>query len=100
MQGCLIVGKRHTLLAIDPDVPSLSVGTKRRPLVHWLRINMRDGDTNTGDELVPYRGPAPPDDKPHFYFFLLFEQDENKDIEKDAYKAYAGANCTERLKYM
>ncbi|KAL3858432.1 hypothetical protein ACJMK2_013023 [Sinanodonta woodiana] len=65
--------KLYTLLCIDPDVPISSVGTKDNPLIHMMTINI-NGSVANGNTLVPYRGPMPPNDVPHAYYFLLYEQ--------------------------
>ncbi|KAK3588831.1 hypothetical protein CHS0354_035972 [Potamilus streckersoni] len=65
--------KLYTLLCIDPDVPISSVGTKDNPLIHMMIINI-NGSVSKGNTLVTYRGPMPPNDVPHTYYFLLYEQ--------------------------
>ena len=82
------------MLAVDPDVPIPAAGTNERPLVHWLKINMVNGDFNTGEDVLTYRGPAPPDDKPHHYYFMLYEH--NQMLPQDIAQRYHGTRC-ERL---
>ena len=64
----------YTLLCVDPDVPAPTAGTPDKPLLHWQVINIQNGDLASGDVMMTYAGPAPPDNKPHFYYFLLYEQ--------------------------
>ncbi|XP_052800952.1 uncharacterized protein LOC128231795 [Mya arenaria] len=64
----------YALVTFDPDVPSATVGTEEKPLLHGLVVNIRNGSVPTGDEVLRYSGPSPPDQKPHFYYFLLYRQ--------------------------
>lgn len=72
-------GKLYTILSIDPDVPNPSYGTKSRPLVHWIAHNgvvKSNGALEFSESLYGWKGPMPPDNKPHEYYFLLYEQKE------------------------
>jgi phosphatidylethanolamine-binding protein (PEBP) family uncharacterized protein len=60
--------KLYTLIVHDPDAP---VGN----VVHWVVINIKGSDINTGKEIIKYKGPAPPSGSgTHHYIFLIFEQ--------------------------
>jgi phosphatidylethanolamine-binding protein (PEBP) family uncharacterized protein len=60
--------KLYTLIVHDPDAP---VGN----VVHWVIINIKGSDINTGKEIIKYKGPAPPSGSgTHHYIFLIFEQ--------------------------
>lgn len=85
---------KYTLIMVDPDVPVDTVGTQSRPLLHWLVTNIRNGNISTGDEYKDYWGPAPPDRKAHYYYFLLYRQ--NTDLSLVSIMNYAGS-CPERL---
>jgi phosphatidylethanolamine-binding protein (PEBP) family uncharacterized protein len=69
-----VMGARglHTLMACDPDAPSPD-DPKFREFLHWLVINIPDGDISKGQELVPHVGPAPPAGR-HRYIYMLFWQ--------------------------
>jgi phosphatidylethanolamine-binding protein (PEBP) family uncharacterized protein len=57
-----------TLIMYDPDaiVP---------PYLHFLVINIKNGDINSGDVIVPYAGPTPPPGTGvHRYIFEQLEQ--------------------------
>ena len=41
-------GKLFTLLTVDPDVPIATLGTDELPLVHWLVMNIKDGNITKG----------------------------------------------------
>jgi phosphatidylethanolamine-binding protein (PEBP) family uncharacterized protein len=59
----------YTLIMWDPDVPpQIQPG-----FVHWLVINLQSQNNIETNELLPYKGPAPPSGI-HRYFFGLFEQ--------------------------
>ncbi|XP_074642017.1 uncharacterized protein C56G2.4-like [Tubulanus polymorphus] len=82
--------KRHTVLFLAADVKDKSAGTYRKPLLHWVLTDIKNGDGNTGRELIQYIGPLPPDAK-HFYHFVVYEHTEAttsltaKDLAKYAY---------------
>jgi hypothetical protein len=61
-------GKLYTLIMHDPDAPAGNV-------MHWVVVNL--SSTFKGDELMKYRGPAPPPGSGiHRYIVLLYEQEE------------------------
>lgn len=66
----------YTLLMVDPDIPVIfsNLGNSNQPLVHWMVVNILDGNVSLGEELHSYMGPLPPDDNPHYYYYFLFLQ--------------------------
>lgn len=83
--------KNLTLAMVDPDVPLQEFGNPRLPFLHWLVTNIRGADVAAGDVVQGYMGPAPPDPKPHRYFFLLFEQPQELDPKELDFSA---VNCS------
>lgn len=79
-----IVGAKglHTLVMSDPDAPS-PTAPKFREFLHWLIINIPDGDISKGKVVVPYMGPAPPEGK-HRYIFTLWRQTPSGDMSQIA----------------
>lgn len=71
-------GDLYTFMMVDPDAPSPTNPTFRN-FLHWLVINIPSQTPptseiwETGKEVVPYMGPAPPEGC-HRYVFLLFKQ--------------------------
>ena len=60
--------KLYTLIIHDPDAPAGNV-------VHWTVINIKGSYINSGNEIIKYKGPAPPSGSGiHRYIFLVFEQ--------------------------
>lgn len=80
----------HALLVVDLSIPP-AFGTPRRPFLHWLVVNIQDGDFSTGEEIFEYMGPAPPNPYDHTYYFLLFEQSQPIYPEKGD---YSYKNCS------
>ena len=62
-------GKLYTLVMWDPDVPPIS----QPGFVHWIATNLQGQNDIETNELLPYKGPAPPSGT-HRYFFGVFEQ--------------------------
>ena len=56
---------------------------------------MVNGDFSTGQDVLPYSGPAPPDDQPHYYYFLLYEH-EQEILDSDV-KKYSGSACPDSI---
>lgn len=57
-----------TILCWDSDAPAKS-------WVHWLVINCKGSDPSTGDEILSYEPPSPPEGTGrHRYMFGLYEQ--------------------------
>jgi len=68
----------QTVVLIDPDAPSKSDPT-RRSWLHWLVVNVRDNNVDSGKTVVSYNGPSPPKGSgPHRYIILTFSQ--NREI--------------------
>ena len=60
----------YTLILHDPD----AVGGNH---LHWAIININGNNLHAGEQLLEYKGPAPPKGTgKHRYIFLLFEQSE------------------------
>ena len=58
----------YTLILHDPD----AVGGNH---LHWVIVNINGNNLHTGEQLLEYKGPAPPKGTgKHRYIFLLFEQ--------------------------
>ncbi|KAI3643053.1 hypothetical protein MP228_012608 [Amoeboaphelidium protococcarum] len=68
--------ERYTLIMVDPDAPAHEHPTFAQ-FRHWLVINITAGQVETGQEITPYMGPAPPAKTGlHRYVFLLYQQDD------------------------
>jgi large subunit ribosomal protein L35 len=62
--------KLYTVIMHDPDAPA---GNH----LHWVIINIPGNNTNSGNTLLDYKGPAPPKGSgTHRYIFILLEQGE------------------------
>ncbi len=60
--------KIYSLIMFDPD----AIGGNK---IHWLIINIINQNILNGDEIINYKGPAPPKGTgTHRYVFCLFEQ--------------------------
>jgi len=82
----------HTLIFIDPDAPSRE-NPIRRNILHWIIINMRTSQINTGRRLISYTGSAPPAATgDHRYIFLIYKQ--RHIIEHSQISQRAGWNLT------
>ncbi|XP_060078413.1 uncharacterized protein LOC132557906 [Ylistrum balloti] len=88
-------GTLYTLIMIDLDVSNPLVGTDTEPLLHWKVINIPNGTVELGDTVQTYRGPAPPDNTTHTYFFLLYQQ--NKRLNVADMDRYVGSDCPESV---
>ncbi|GAB1609560.1 hypothetical protein Ahia01_001241800 [Argonauta hians] len=86
-----------TLVMVDPDIPEVyhALGNSTYPLIHWMTINIVGKDLSTGEELFPYIGPLPPDEKPHFYYFILLKQ--NQRLQRDDLNGFY-SDCGEDFK--
>lgn len=82
-------------MALDSDVPNPLVGSGTEPLVHWMVLNIPNGDATNGQEVLSYMGPLPPDNKQHTYYFLLYKHSNPIPLDMDK---YFGKNCSESLK--
>ncbi|KAJ8313076.1 hypothetical protein KUTeg_010449 [Tegillarca granosa] len=70
----------HTLLAVDLRVPSSYVRTLVYPLFHFANC-IPNGTVSEGIELKTYGDPRPPDNIPHQYYCLLYEQTSLKTLQ-------------------
>ena len=78
----LPMDKCLTLVMIDPDAGGKPNGPRPgnsdKYYLHWIVVNIHDGDVSTGDPIVPYQGPTPPPltgkNYKHEYIFQLYEQ--------------------------
>ena len=62
-------GKLYSLVMWDPDVPpQIQPG-----FVHWLVTNLQSQNDIKNNQVLEYKGPAPPSGI-HRYYFGLFEQ--------------------------
>lgn len=60
-----------TLIMYDPDAPDSSPSS----YLHYLVINIKNGDIKSGDMILPYAGPTPPPGTgTHRYIFEQLEQ--------------------------
>lgn len=74
--------KIYTLIIHDPN----AVGGNK---IHWARINITNNDINTGLDIIPYKGPAPPlNTGMHHYRFELYEQNKTHDISPIKERAF------------
>ncbi|KAJ3162696.1 hypothetical protein HDU86_003669 [Geranomyces michiganensis] len=66
----------HTLLMVDPDVPSRAAASPAAgQFRHMALLNIRGADVASALAASPYVGPGPPKGSgPHRYTFLLFRQ--------------------------
>jgi phosphatidylethanolamine-binding protein (PEBP) family uncharacterized protein len=63
-------GKLYSLVMWDPDVPLIS----QPGVVHWLITNLQSPNDIYKNQVLEYKGPAPPSGI-HRYYFGLFEQE-------------------------
>ncbi|XP_053376520.1 uncharacterized protein LOC123534091 [Mercenaria mercenaria] len=96
-QATDFTGDMYTLITLDPDVPYPSFATEERPLLHGMVVNIMNGNISTGDVGLAYQGPAPPDNKPHYYYFLLYKQQAKLNVTN--MMNYVGENCGNRCLY-
>jgi phosphatidylethanolamine-binding protein (PEBP) family uncharacterized protein len=75
---------KYTLAMVDPDAPSPSNPVLRN-ILHWLVTDIPGSTTasqeiwETGQEKIPYMGPAPPEGL-HRYVLLLFKQEKSSGL--------------------
>ena len=74
---------------VDPDIPSPNGNI--RPRIHMLVVNIPNGVVENGEEAFSYTGPMPPDNKAHYYYYLVYQQRYR--VSKDSYKDFTDANC-------
>lgn len=71
----------YTLMMVDPDVPTPTVGSKGT-IVHWLVGNVKGNDIMTGWSVADYIGAGPPlGSWYHRYIFLVFQQPTDRLID-------------------
>jgi len=64
----LLKNKLYTLLMHDPNAVGGNVN-------HWIVVNIKNGDINSGQTIVTYKGPSPPPNTGvHHYIFDLYIQ--------------------------
>ena len=73
MEGC------YTLVVVDPDTGKVTGGQRPgnsdRYYLHWLIVNITNGDITTGKQIVSYQKPTPPvGSGRHEYMFKLYKQ--------------------------
>lgn len=58
-----------TLIMYDPDSPNPSY-------LHWMIVNIPDGNVSNGNTIISYAGPSPPEKTgTHRYIFELLSQE-------------------------
>lgn len=68
------VNKYYTLVMLDPDAPSPK-NWAARSWLHWLVVNIKDANVESGFTVTEYNPPTPPEGSGmHRYVFLLIEQ--------------------------
>ncbi|CAD5116608.1 DgyrCDS5481 [Dimorphilus gyrociliatus] len=68
----------RTLVMFDPDAPSATLPIMAQ-FRHWLVVNIKGSDMNSGDTKVTYMGPSPPKGTgPHRYIFAVYKQNDCK----------------------
>ncbi|XP_064628458.1 uncharacterized protein LOC135488021 [Lineus longissimus] len=82
MPSSLNVAKNYTLVMVDPDTPR--AGARDFPRIHWIVANLNMRVNWKNDTLASYSGPLPPDQKPHHYVFLLYEQNLGRVVNATA----------------
>ena len=75
---------------VDPDVPS-SAGNPTHPLIHWMVLNIPNGNVNDGMTLREYKGPSPSTGS-HTYYFLLYKQTTT--INPSVISNYTSSTCS------
>ena len=71
-------GKYYTLIMIDPDAPRREDPVFRSWL-HWLVINIKNGQVSNGTEIISYNPPTPAvGSGRHRYVYLLFQQEQKQ----------------------
>ena len=98
---------------VDPDIPNPCYATNEAPLVHMVAVDVPvtpdvvatswDGvsyaslNFAAGKVLMAYEGPNPPDQAPHGYYFLLYEQETSEigfsSRDEPGFKDYHAYEC-------
>lgn len=66
----------YTFLCWDPDITPPDASGNSTPnngYLHWLVVNCKGGNAESGTEIVPWTPPAPPSGE-HRYIFAIFKQ--------------------------
>ena len=63
-------------MIVDPDFPDDTISTPTQPIIHMMVPDIEGGDYSSGSQLLPYIGPLPIDQNPHYYYFLMYIQPE------------------------
>jgi phosphatidylethanolamine-binding protein (PEBP) family uncharacterized protein len=70
-------GKLYSLIMWDPDVPpQIQPG-----FVHWIVTNLQSQNDIQNNQVLEYKGPAPPSGI-HRYYFGLFEQSGHISVQQ------------------
>jgi len=68
------INGQYALMMVDPDAPSRKTPTARSWL-HWLVVNIKNANVETGKEVIEYNPPTPPKGTgAHRYVFILYKQ--------------------------
>lgn len=82
--------KLSTLIMHDPD-------SMKPSWLHFLVINIPNGDISKGDVIVSYAGPTPPPNTgTHHYIFELYEQLKPISLESLSRSAFSVSHFTEK----
>lgn len=66
-------GTLYTIIMTDPDAPK-----SKAEVLHWMAINVKDGNSETGQNHAEYFGSGPPQGTGiHRYIFLIYKQPPN-----------------------
>lgn len=86
----------YTYLVVDQGVIIPMYGSRERPFVQDLRVNVRGGDINTGVVVVPFHPVVPENITSEINVFLYRQAGEiaNPDIND-----YVNADCGVGLRY-
>lgn len=67
--------KYYSFLMVDPDAPTPQDPTLA-DILHFMVIDIVNGDVDSGDVKMEFKGPAPPNGSdPHRYCLFMFETD-------------------------
>ena len=84
--------KLYTIIMYDPNAVNGNY-------IHFVNINIPNGNITNGQILLSYKGPnPPPKTKIHKYIFLLFEQKERITYQKINDRTMSLENLTSLLK--
>ncbi|RWS26115.1 OV-16 antigen precursor-like protein [Leptotrombidium deliense] len=70
------VGELYSLFMVDPDAPSRQ-NPRFGQWMHWLVVNISNNTISTGNVIMSYNGPNPPQGTGfHRYVFLVYKQEK------------------------